>query len=594
VTDPKREYEKRLEARTREIAEKERTHVRAGNAKLGVLIAGFVLAWAALGRHWISSYWIFAAVAAFAALFVWHERVLRAKASAERGAAFYRRGIARIEDHWAGTGATGERFLDEKHVYAEDLDLFGRGSLFDLISAARTPMGEERLAAWLLEPAAIPTILERQGTIGELRERVDFREDLALVGEELRGELNPKSLTEWAEGARSMPMAMWRMVALALAAATIVTLAWGGQTSNFWPFVIALGVTASFRRAFRKRSEQVLGTMDSDPQGLDLFSKTVARIEREMFESPRLGQFARELKADGAAAAIGRLAKIAYWIEARESFMFHVLDFGLLLTVQTAYAAEGWRTRWGKRVRTWIEAVAEIEAVVSLAGYAYEHPGDPFPEFATEEPGAAFLDGEELKHPLIPAARSVGNSVRLDAKRRLLIVSGSNMSGKSTLLRAVGVNAVLAMAGAPIRGKSLRMGPLTLGTRIRSVDSLLEGRSNFYTEILRIRQVFDRTGQTVPVLFLFDELLEGTNSKDRRIGAEGLLRAFVGRGAIGIVTTHDLALTEIVREMGEAAGNAHFEDRVVDGEMRFDYQLRPGVVERSNAIELMRLVGLNV
>ena len=594
MAEPKREYEKRLEARTRAIAEKERRHIRAGNAKLGVLIAGFVLAWAALGRHWISDYWIFAAVAAFAVLFVWHERVLRARASAERGATFYRCGLARIEDQWAGTGATGERFRDEKHVYAEDLDVFGRGSLFELISSARTPMGEDRLAAWLLDPAPIPTILERHRTIGELRERVDFREDLALAGEELSGQLNPKALTEWAEGRRSMPSAMWRMVALAIALGVVGTLAWGGQTSNFWPFVAVLGAAAIFRRAFRKRTEPVLGTMDSDPQGLDLFAKTVARIEREMFESPRLEQFARELKTDGAAAAIARLARIAYWIEARESFMFHVLDFGLLLTVQTAYAAEGWRARRGKRVRGWIEAVAEIEAVVSLAGYAYEHPGDPFPEFDAGEPAVTIFDGEELKHPLIPAARSVPNSVRLDAARRLLIVSGSNMSGKSTLLRVVGVNAALAMAGAPIRGKSLRMGPLTLGTRIRSVDSLLEGRSNFYTEILRIRQVFDRTGQTIPVLFLFDELLEGTNSKDRRIGAEGLLRAFVGCGAIGIVTTHDLALTEIVREMGEAAGNAHFEDRVVDGEMRFDYHLRPGVVERSNAIELMRLVGLKV
>ncbi len=594
MAEPKREYERRLEDRTRAVAEKERLHVRAGNAKLAVLVASFVVAWAALGRHWISSYWIFAAVAAFAVLFVWHERILRARAMAERGAAFYRRGIARIEDKWAGTGTTGERFRDEKHVYAEDLDLFGRGSVFELISAARTPMGEERLAAWLLEPAALPVILERQRTIGELRERVDFREDLALAGEELSGQLNPKALAEWAEMPRALPTAIWRVVALALAVGSIVTLAWGGQAMNFWPFVVALGAAAIFRRAFRKRTEQVLGSMDSDPQGLDLFSRTVARIEREMFESPRLEQFARELKADRAAAAIGRLAKIAYWIEARESFMFRVLDFGLLLTVQTAYAAEGWRARWGKRMRVWIEAVAEMEAIVSLAGYAYEHPSDPFPEVVAGETGAAFFDGMELEHPLIPAARSVGNSVRLDAARRLLIVSGSNMSGKSTLLRAVGVNAVLAMAGAPIRGKSLRMMPLALGTRIRSVDSLLEGRSNFYTEILRIRQVFDRSGQAIPVLFLFDELLEGTNSKDRRIGAEGLLRAFIGRGAIGIVTTHDLALTEIAREMGSAAANAHFEDRVEDGEMRFDFRLRPGVVERSNAIELMRLVGLKV
>jgi len=175
-----------------------------------------------------------------------------------------------------------------------------------------------------------------------------------------------------------------------------------------------------------------------------------------------------------------------------------------------------------------------------------------------------------------------------------MLVSGSNMSGKSTLLRTVGINVVLAMAGAPVRAKSLRLTPVALGTRIRSGDSLQEGRSNFYTEILHIRSVFEVVNDGAPLLFLFDELLEGMNSKDRLIGAEGLLHALVERGAIGIVTTHDLALTTIVRSLGAVIRNFHFEDHVEDGQMRFDYRLRDGVVARSNAIELMRLIGLRV
>jgi DNA mismatch repair ATPase MutS len=186
----------------------------------------------------------------------------------------------------------------------------------------------------------------------------------------------------------------------------------------------------------------------------------------------------------------------------------------------------------------------------------------------------------------------VRNGARLNAQTRVLLVSGSNMSGKSTFLRVVGINTVLAMAGAPIRGKRLRLTPLKIGTRIRSTDSLQEGRSSFFTEILHIRKVFDAANGAVPMLFLFDELLEGTNSKDRRIGAEGLIQGLLKRRAIGIVTTHDLALTEIAAAVGNVLRNMHFEDQVADGKMKFDYRLRDGVVEKSNALELMRLIGL--
>lgn len=245
-------------------------------------------------------------------------------------------------------------------------------------------------------------------------------------------------------------------------------------------------------------------------------------------------------------------------------------------------------------MRVWMNVVGEMEALVSLGTYAFEHPGDAFPEFAEAGEGRALFDGEELGHPLLAAGKCVRNSVRLDERTRVLLISGSNMSGKSTLLRTVGINAVLAMAGAPVRGKSLRLTPVQVGTRIRSTDSLQEGRSTFYTEILHIRRVFELLDQPQPLLFLFDELLEGTNSHDRRIGAEGLLQKLLERGAIGMVTTHDLALTEIGAAIGGMLRNAHFEDRVEDGQMKFDYRLREGVVTRSNAIELMRLIGLGM
>jgi hypothetical protein len=595
VPDPQLEYAARLEARLHAVERHERRHIRLGNAKLATLIAGLALAWMSLARHWLSPYWLFAPAALYAALAVWHERILRARALAERAAVFYRQGIARIEDRWAGQGTPGDRFRDEKHVYAEDLDLFGRGGLFELLCTARTPMGEARLAQWLLAASPVPVILERHAMVAELREKLDLREDLALAGEDLRASFNPEALAKWAESPRVLPPSLWRVVALGLALAAIASLAWGVRTFDYLPLVIVLAVEALFRYVLRSRVEAVITTTNSDAQGLALFAATLKRLERESFSSPRLGALVDDLKKRlaPASSAMAKLARIAYWIESHDSFMIRLLDIPLQITVQIGYAAEGWRGRSGRHVRSWIGAVGEMEALVSLAAYAYEHPRDPLPEFV-DAPSGPLLDGQELGHPLIEQSRCVPNSVRLGRENRILMVSGSNMSGKSTYLRVVGVNAVLAMAGAPIRGKSLRLSPLVLGTRLRTTDSLQENRSGFYTEILRIRQVFDLTGGEIPVLFLFDELLEGTNSKDRRIGAEGLLRAFVERRAIGIVTTHDLALTEITSALGAALSNAHLQDYVEEGRMRFDYKLRPGVVARSNALELMRLVGLQV
>jgi len=250
------------------------------------------------------------------------------------------------------------------------------------------------------------------------------------------------------------------------------------------------------------------------------------------------------------------------------------------LTVQLAFAVEAWRRKSGPAIRRWLAAVGELEALSALAGYAYEHPADPFPEFIEE---AAYFDARGLAHPLLPEDRAVRNDVQIGGELRLIVVSGSNMSGKSTLLRAVGVNAVLAQCGAPVRAAHLRMSPLAVGASIQIVDSLQDGRSRFYTEITRLKQIVDLTREPLPVVFLLDEFLQGTNSHDRRIGAEAIVRGLLRRGAIGLLTTHDLALAEIAEALGKKATNQHFEDRLENGTLLFDYCLRPGVVQRSNA-----------
>jgi hypothetical protein len=601
VSDPRGEYSKRLENDLQIVAAKNRLHVQVGNFKLAIVAAGLVLAWFSLHKEVFPSYWLGIPILLYFAMAVSHGRILRQRSRAESAAAFYRRGIARIEDRWVGTGQTGDRFRSDQHVYAEDLDLFGRGCLFELLSTARLPMGENHLAEWLCASSSKPAILERQGLVAELREKLDLHRDLAVTGDEVRARLNPESLTGWAESKRVMPGAVSRAAAIVLTLAAVAALVFYLATFTYWPLLSVLLAEVFFRRSLRRRAEAVVEGISCNAEGLLLFADILQRLEKEPFSSPRLQTFAAELERDGQPASlfVRKLARIVYWIDAHHSLLGHLLEVPLLYTAQVAFVAEAWRQRYGARMRASVEIVGEIEALISLATYSYEHPADPFPEFAESQDAQAHFDGVELGHPLIAAARCVRNSVRLDVDTRVLLVSGSNMSGKSTLLRAVGINTVLAMAGAPVRSKSLRLTPLNVGTRIHSTDSLQEGRSTFYTEILHIRRVFDLANgagasDRPALLFLFDELLEGTNSKDRRIGAESLIRGLLQRRAIGIVTTHDLALTEITSALGNSIRNVHFEDQVEDGKMRFDYKLRDGVVTKSNALALMRLIGLEM
>ena len=619
MSDPRALYLERLGVSEAVWAAAERRHIWIGNAKLAVAGAGVVLAWLVLARHAVAGGWLILPVAAYGGLALAHEFALRKRRRAQTTGDLYRRGIARIGDRWAGTGAAGEQFRDAEHVYAEDLDLFGRGCLFELLSTARLPMGEKRLADWLKYPSPKDEALERQRLVAELRGKLDLHRDLAITGEELRARIAPETLTEWAEAQPVLPTGLWRGIAALLAVtAAAAIFYYFKRGGDYGPLFVVLTLNGALWGWLRHRMKEAITKLDCNAEGLELFARVLERFERETFVAERLKGIVGELRGvdDGvrgaategppprpgrgkqnadpttASEAARRLARIVYWVDARENLLLKMTELPFLYTLQVAFAAEKWKRRWGSRLRVWIDIAGEMEALVSLATYSYEHPVDVFPEFV-DAGGGALLDGQELGHPLIAAKKCVRNSVRLDSRTRLLLVSGSNMSGKSTLLRTVGINTVLAMAGAPIRGVRMRLTPLAVGTRIRSGDSLQEGRSNFYTEILHIRKVVELARQG-PTLFLFDELREGTNSHDRRIGAEKLLAALLGNGAIGMVTTHDLALTEIGAAIGDVLRNVHFEDFVEEGKMRFDYRLREGVVTKSNAIELMRLIGLDV
>ena len=260
----------------------------------------------------------------------------------------------------------------------------------------------------------------------------------------------------------------------------------------------------------------------------------------------------------------------------------------LLWGTQFSMAIDQWRRREGNHMLEWLSALAEFEALLSLATYSYEHPLDTFPEILEDGPA---LEAEGLGHPLLDESTCVRNDILLGGGVQFLVISGSNMSGKSTFVRAIGLNAVLAWMGAPVRCTKLRISQLAVGAAIRVQDSLADGRSHFLAEMQRLRRMIDVAGER-PLLYLADEIMSGTNSKDRRIATEWVVRALVLRKAIGVITTHDLALTEIANN-GLPGRNMHFEDTGEGGELHFDFRLRPGVLTHSNALNIAHMLGID-
>jgi MutS domain V len=588
---PIEQYSARLRQRESLLEQLNTLHARMGSARLAVGASFLITAWLCFGAQVLAPQWLLIPVAGFVAAVLYHQRVRARRTRAQRAVAFYRSGLDRMRDQWRGSRPTGERFDVQHHIYGSDLDLFGPDSLYELLCAARTQMGENALAQWLLAPADIETIRERHESIIDLRDRLDLREELAVHGDSSTIALRPEMLIEWSQAPNRLNRRWLRWTAPLLAALAVASaVAWAGWGIRF-PLLGVLLIEIILAYFLKNPIHEVIAAVETAYEDLRGISELLRRIEAEHFYAPPLRDLLRKLSSHAlcASATFSKLATLVNFVESRRNPILAPFLLLLMYPLHAALAAERWRAAHGIAMRSWLDVLGEVEALLSLAQYAYEHPEDPFPEFMD---GAAAFRAADLGHPLIPATARVCNDVDIYGTTRVLLVSGSNMSGKSTLLRTVGINTVLAMAGAPVRAKRLQLTPLQIGASIRVNDSLHEGSSRFYAEITRLRRLFE-PGK-LPLLFLLDELLQGTNSADRRIGAQGVVRALIERGAIGLISTHDLALTDIPG-LGEGAlQNVHFQDELVAGKLRFDFKLHSGVVTKSNGIELMRSIGLDV
>jgi hypothetical protein len=605
VSDPGAVYESRLESHRAEAAK-----LRARERNLS--IARIVLFAAAVIIGFVHfSGWIAIPIVGFVALMVAHDRTISRRRRTEEAARFCERGMERLSGEWQGKGFAGSGYAAEHHPFAADLDVFGKGSLYEWLCLAQTSEGRGTLAKWLTSPADVKAaeVLERQEAVEELRERIELREGIAIAAAEIAHDVDEAKLDDWSRAETLLSGRGEHIAAIIITTFTAIALALGipslvsrfvnatnpgamPQISPLWslPLLVMIVIVAFFARSVSARVAQVVGAVERREPALALLAGLLAVLERETFSSARLVVLRSRLERDGVAASrqIERLRKLVALLDARRNQFFAPFALLLLWSTHIAFAIERWRAESGAEIVRWIAAIAEIEALLSLASFAFEHPAFVMPEIVE---GDALFDGNAVGHPLIPDDRRVANDVRIGDELRLLIVSGSNMSGKSTLMRAIGVNTILGLAGAPVCAARLRVSPMAVGASISLNDSLQEGASRFYAEILRIRDILQTPP---PLLFLLDEVLGGTNSHDRRIGAEAIIRSLVANGAIGLATTHDLALAQIADELAPRAATVHFEDQVEEGRVIFDYKMRPGVVTKSNALELMRAVGIEV
>lgn len=510
---------------------------------------------------------------------------------------FYRAGVDRINGEWAGKGAAGTEFCPSWHVYARDLDLFGAGSIFELLCTARTQVGQRGLASYLLELPERQETIARQEAVRELRSRCDLRERICLLGEFSAQGCDWEPFREWL---RTPPAAVpgflrWLAALNSVSLALLVLIPWltpvgSGAWTAVLPFLLpsaAMQVVLFLvlRRAVGPLAAQIRRVgLELRPlwQGLDLLSA-------QSFDSTKLHDLTE--RAKGAGESVRQLDRLVRGFYQCDKEWFYAISRALLVDAQFALAIERWKARHAKDLAVWLEVWGEFEALNAIACYAHEHPADIFPEIVD---GAPEFVAEGLGHPLIPERMCVRNGVRLDAAHRFYLVSGSNMAGKSTFLRTIGVSAVLGAVGAPVRASRARQSAFAVCASVSIVDSLAGGKSKFMAEVDRLREILRSASGPRPVLFVIDEILAGTNSHDRRVAAESFVRALVAAGAVGALSTHDLALSEIAADGSLGGCVVHMESQDPADPFAFDYQVRPGLGTRSNALAIARLAGVAV
>ena len=595
---PKEQYEKRMTYYLQKLEKLTVEINRLSNVRLISFIAGCGLAIVLYvnQRSTLGLGMAIFTVVSFAALVLWHQN-LRTRQNYIR--ALYEghdKALKRLAGEWKSFSDNGEDFKDSAHPYSEDLDLFGTGSLFQWVNTAKTFCGREKLKEALIgPPVEVETIRKKQEAIKELARNLAWRHRfMAEAGMTKRPMNSPTTIIEWAKTYDPTYLRLGVIIlSRALPIITCTFLLYYLLTAKVSFLIPLTGLLIQMIILFvGKQRGKALNAVYSYKDSIKVYEKMLERFEKRTFQSDHLRALKKGLyDRDGKSATeqIRKLSGLAELIANRSNSMFLVINILTLWDIQCMIALESWKEKSGRSIGHWVDTVAELEALSSLAIIHMDHPTWGFPEITAEGSG---IKSVKMGHPLL--GNSVCNDLSMEKGSGILLITGSNMSGKSTLLRTVGINLVLAYAGAPVCAQRFSCSMLRIYTCMRVSDNLGENISSFYAELLRIKQIVSASKTETKIFFLLDEIFKGTNSQDRHAGAKVLIRQLSKAGAMGMVSTHDLELGDMERESDRKIRNYHFREYYKNDEIQFDYKLRPGISTTRNAMYLIKMAGIDV
>jgi energy-coupling factor transporter ATP-binding protein EcfA2 len=604
------ERQKRFQAESDRLGALSRTIGNLRGLSFGAFVVSVILVLIGQSPE-ISTVVAGVALAAFVGFVIWHGKVERLEQAAARSAEINADAVLRVSGRFRELPDDGASFAEPQHPFASDIDLFGHASLFQRLGVARTTFGQRTLADYLksTSPPSTEVIERRQEAVRELAQNLELRQEfeaLALgvieharsaAGDKrvLRRPADTASLLRWAESKPTLSEK--RVFVVATRALPPLTIAAG--VAYFYgftpiPFLVLLILQLLVLGATRADATRAFTAVSKHEGAFLRYGAMLRLLESLDAKAPLLVEIRQRLSRTGETPSqlMARFERIVGYFDLRHNGLVHPFaDLFLLYDNQCTLALERWQATAGKELRSWFEAIGEFEALSAFAAFLHDEPGVTFPKV---DDAPAHFNATALAHPLLPAERRVANDASFDSPGEALLVTGSNMSGKSTMLRSMGLAVAMALAGAPVCAKRLSLSRLALRTSIRVSDSLEQGVSHFYAEVSKLKAALDGTKGELPVFFLLDEILHGTNSRERQIGARWVLAELIKHGAIGAISTHDTELCRLTPELMEKVRLVHFRETVEDGKMTFDYRLRQGPVSAGNALRVMRIVGLEV
>lgn len=491
----------------------------------------------------------------------------------------------------------GQPFTPKDHPYANDLDIFGRASLFQYINRTNSEMGGGTLANWLLNPSDVFTILQRQEAVKELCSNTEWRQQLQALGkEQIIKNITRQRLHNWLKEPDTFSsFTHWKWIRYVLPAIilTVVCLNIFNElpTRILNVFLLIYAVIAYFVSRKVSPVHQQLSRMAAE---LDTLSESIHLIEKAAFISPLLQQWQSAYLQEKTSSSyqINQLKKILERLDLRYNpVVFIPLDILLQWDLQQALDLEKWKKNNEQNVLEWFEVLGKFEALNSFSALCFNNPAWSFPALHSKH---FFIAGNRIGHPLIPKIKRILNNISIKDEGELMLVTGSNMAGKSTYLRSIGVNIVLAMAGAPVCAERFTLSPVQLISSMRIADNLEESTSTFYAELKKLKTIIDKVNASEKLFILLDEILRGTNSLDRHTGSVALIKQLIKHKAAGVIATHDVELAKMQENYPANILNFHFDARIENDELYFDYLLKPGICTSLNASILMKKIGIEL